>query len=307
MQRHLIWWLVVSLFTVLAVAQKPPTHTEKPGSATKASQPAEANNSVSLPSEETVNAFMKETFGYDPSVSWKIIDIKPSQAAGLAEVSVMLSNPQGQQATTFYVTPDGMHAVIGEIIPFGAHPFLPAKEKLEKSVFGPSKGATNAPAMLVEFSDLQCPHCKAAQPIVDKLVSEEPTLRLVFQNFPLPSHDWAGKAAAYADCIGRTSNDAFWKFIAGVYDAQGEITATNADEKLKAIATAAGGNGAQAATCADQAETVGRVERSTALGRSLGVNSTPTLFLNGRKIGSITAMPYDMLKKLVESAEKEGK
>ena len=57
------------------------------------------------------------------------------------------------------------------------------------------------------------PHCKEAQPTLDKLMAEDKNVRVVFQSFPLPMHDWAAKAAAYADCVSRSSNDAFWKFI----------------------------------------------------------------------------------------------
>ena len=142
--------------------------------------------STRLPSEETVNAFMKQMFGYDPSVSWKIAAIRPSPAQGLAEVVVVLSNPQGQQNSRLYVTADGQHAVIGDIIPFGDHPFVPAQEALTKGMNGPSRGPADAPVTVVEFSDLQCPHCKEAQPTIDKLMSEEKNVRLVFQNFPLP-------------------------------------------------------------------------------------------------------------------------
>ncbi len=159
----------------------------------------------------------------------------------------------------------------------------------------------------MEFSDLQCPHCKQAQPTIDKLVAEEKNARLVFQNFPLPSHDWAAKAAAYADCIGGTSNDAFWKFAQSVYDAQTDITLANADEKLTALADTAGMKGTDIAACATKPETADRVQHSIALGTSVDVTGTPTLFINGRKIGNVSGIAYDVLKGLVEFAAKQGK
>jgi protein-disulfide isomerase len=202
------------------------------------------------------------------------------------------------------VTPDGKHALVGEVIPFGVKPFAADREKLEKGVNGPARGPANAAVTMVEFSDLQCPHCKDAQPTIDKLMSEEKNARLVFQNFPLPSHDWAAKAANYADCIGRESSDAAWKFISSIYDAQKDITAANADEKLTALADQAGVKGAQTAACAAKPETTGRVQRSIALGASLEVNGTPTLFINGRKISNVGGLPYDVLKSLTEYAAK---
>ena len=303
MYRHLNLLFAVAVLAVCSVAQqKPPIHSSKPATPAKAAP--KTDETTALPSEETVNAFMRASFGYDSSVTWRILEIKPSEAEGLAEVTVILSNPSGQQSSRFYVTPDGKHAVLGEVIPFGAHPFAEVRDKLKKDAKGPARGPADAPAVIVEFGDLQCPHCKAVQPIIEKLLADEPNTRLIFQNFPLPAHDWAAKAADYADCIGRTDNAAFWKFVSGTYDAQSDITAATADQKLTDIADKSGAKGAEIATCAAKPETTARVEESVALGRSIDVNSTPTLFLNGRKIGTLEQVPYDVLKKLVEFAAK---
>lgn len=293
MHRTLTLLSIILMAGGLAAAQQKPA--AKPAAATT----PKAKPQGGLPSEETVNAFLQETFGYNPQLSWRVQDIKPSEAQGLAEVDVIVVSPQGEQPNKFYVSPDGEHALVGDIIPFGAHPFVPDFKKLKKGIDGPSRGPAEAPVVLVEFSDLQCPHCKEAQPTLEKLMTEEKNVRLVFQNFPLPMHNWAAKAAAYADCVGRTSNQAFWKFIQGTYDAQADITENSADEKLNAIADASGVKSADIAACAAKSETVGRVERSLELGRSVNVTSTPSLFVNGRLIG-IGAIPYDSLKSLVD-------
>jgi protein-disulfide isomerase len=264
---------------------------------------AKAAVTSNLPSEETVNSFLHQWFGYDSSLSWKIASIKPSEIEGLSEINVVLSGAQGQQALKLYVTPDGKHAVNGEIMPFGAHPFAANQKELERGLNGPSRGPANAPVTVVDFSDLQCPHCKDAHPIIEKLIAEDKNVRVVFQSFPLPMHDWAAKAAAYADCVDRSSDDAFWKFIQSVYGAQSDITAANADEKLTALADSAGVKGTDIATCAAKPETTSRVEKSVAFGKALDVNSTPTLFVNGRKL---PAVPYEVLQKLVDFAVKEN-
>jgi protein-disulfide isomerase len=227
--------------------------------------------------------------------------VKPSEAAGLAEVDVLLSGSQGTQSQKFYVTPDNKHVVIGDILPFGAHPFAEDQKVLEKGVTGPSRGPANAPVTLVEFSDLQCPHCKDAQPNVEKLLAEDKNVRVVFQSFPLPMHDWAMKGALYADCVAHSSNDAFWKFIDGIFAAQSDITASNADEKLTGLADAAGVKGTEIAACAAKPETMTRVEQSENLGKKLEVNSTPTFFINGRRVPGV---PYETLQKLVDFAAK---
>jgi protein-disulfide isomerase len=291
--------IFIFLFScILAVAQT--ATTPKPADKTSAGM-------VNLPSEATVDSFMRQTFGYDAQVTWKISSIKPAPAPGLAQVDVVLATPQGQQISRFYVTADGEHAVIGDIIPFGAKPFDPAKKKLEKGITGPSRGPKNASVTIVEFGDLQCPACKGAQPAIEGLVASEPDARFIFQNFPLEMHNWAAKGAAYADCVGQASNDAFWKFVAKTYDAQSDITAENADEKLTAIATDAGVKGADIAICAGTPVTKARVDASIALGKSVNVTGTPTLFINGRSIGNVSQIPAASLKGLVDFAAKEGK
>jgi len=262
---------------------------------------------VNLPSEATVDSFMQQTFGYEPNVTWKVSSIKPAPVPGLAQVDVVLASPQGQQSSRFYVTADGEHAVVGEIIPFGAKPFDHARKTLEKGISGPSRGPKDASVTVVEFGDLQCPACKAAQPAIEALIAAEPNTRFVFQNFPLEMHNWAAKGAAFADCVAQASNEAFWKFIAKTYETQADITAENADQKLTGLADGAGVKGADIAACANTPVTRAHVDASLALGKSVNVNGTPTLFVNGRSIGNISQVPAETLKGLVDFAAKQGK
>jgi protein-disulfide isomerase len=295
---HLLMFILL-LAGAMATAQSPATPKPADGSA---GAPA-----LNLPSEATVDSFMQQTFGYEQQVSWKIASIKPAPVPGLVQVDVVLATPQGQQASRFYVTADGEHAVVGDIIPFGAKPFDPTKKALEKGISGPSRGPKDAAVTIVEFGDLQCPACKAAQPAIEALVTAEPKARFVFQNFPLEMHNWAAKGAAYADCVGHASNDAFWKFVAKTYETQADITAENADEKLTALADGAGVKGADIAACATTPVTKAHVDASLALGKAVNVTGTPTLFINGRTIGNVGQVPADSLKGLVEFAAKEGK
>ena len=138
-------------------------------------------------------------------------------------------------------------------------------------------------------------------------MAAEPNARFVFQNFPLDIHNWAAKGAAYADCVGRASNEAFWKFVSKTYETQSDITAETVDEKLTAIADGAGVKGAEIAACAAKTETKARVDASLALGKSVDVTGTPTLFINGRRVGSFDPRMSDIYKSLVEFAAKQGK
>jgi protein-disulfide isomerase len=303
MDRLQCYVFVLFLLATPAIAQK---KTDPHQAKDKTPFVPKLETRPNLPSEETVNAFLKEMFGYDSQLSWKIADIRPSEAEGLAQVTIVMSSPKGQELSRFYVTADGKHALAGQLMPFGTDPFGAERKLLAKEANGPSRGPATAPVTVVEFSDLQCPHCKAAVPVLDKLLGEETNVRFVFENFPLPMHDWAAKAAAYADCVGRASKDAFWKFVQGTFDAQGEITAANADQKLTAVADAAGVKGSDIASCAAKPETEARVQQSVELGKSVRVTGTPALFINGREIENLGGLPYDVLKNLVDFAAKDA-
>jgi protein-disulfide isomerase len=300
--RVLLNTISILLISTLVLAQA----AQKPKPAEKPADKLGTHATPELPSEATVESFLHEQFGYQSDMTWKISSIRPSIIDGLAEVTVVLANQQGQQLSRFYVGKDGEHALVGDVIPFGAKPFDPAKEALEKGITGPSRGPKDAAVTIVEFGDLQCPACKAAQPTIEALVAAEPQARFVFQNFPLEMHNWAAKGAAYADCVGRASNDAFWKFVSKTYETQADITAENADEKLTALADGAGVKGSEIAACATQPETKSRIDASTALGKKVDVTGTPTLFINGRKVGQFDARLSDVYKNLVEFAAKEA-
>jgi protein-disulfide isomerase len=300
--------LAIVLLSGIAVAQTKPVHpaAQPAKSAAKAAAiaPAAAGTTV-LPSEDTVNSFLFQMFGYDPTITWKVNEIRPSEIPGLAEVAVVITNQQGPNANRLLVSSDGKHAITGDVLPFGAKPFDETRAKLEKGVSGPAKGPAKAVVTVVEFSDMQCPHCAKAEPAIEQLLALEPEVHFVFQNFPLPLHNWAEKGAAYVDCLGRAGNDAVWKFIQKTFEEQANITEANADEKLKAIATASGANGDEVAACAVKPDTKARVEASVALGKSLGVNSTPTLFINGRSLPG--AAPVELLRKIVEFQANQEK
>jgi protein-disulfide isomerase len=288
--------LISLLLPGFVIAQTAPTLRTRPAAKPEAAPTAEG--ATGLPTEDTVNSFLFQMFGYDPTITWKVGAIRPSDVPGLAEVMVVITNAQGSNQSPLLISADGKHAVTGEVLPFGAKPFEEARAKLEKGVNGPAKGSAKSALTIVEFSDMQCPHCQKASPVIDQLLALEPEAHFVFQNFPLPMHNWAEKAAGYVDCVGRASNDAVWKFIQKTFDEQANITEANVDEKLKAIATASGANGDEIAACAAKPDTKARVEASIALGKSVGVSGTPTLFINGRSVPG--GAPVDLLKKIAD-------
>ncbi|MGB9119076.1 MAG: thioredoxin domain-containing protein [Candidatus Angelobacter sp.] len=283
-----------------APAKKQTASPKKPATQTAgaSASPQSAQQKAALPSMEEVEASMKRSFGYDPGVSWQILDIRESSIPGLAEVLVSMNK---QQPVHLYLAPGTQVAIAGQMIPFGPDPFAAARAIL-KGAFGPSRGGQNPPIEIIEFSDLECPHCKVAQPVLAKLFADFPQVHFIFQEFPLPAslHPWALKAAQYADCAGQMDKDAFWKYVDSIFENQGGIALATADDKLKELATAAGYDAQKISTCAASPETDARIKKSQALGATLDVNETPTVFINGRRVPGIANIPYDNLKQLVQ-------
>lgn len=293
----------IALFLALALPLSAAAQTLPHQPITRAERPAAQHApSPAVPSRATVDAFLQHMFGFNPSLKWQILSIAPSEELpGFGEVIVGL----GQSAAKLYITPDGKHAIQGEIMPFGADPFAEAHARLAHAA-GPARGPAGAPVTIVEFSDLECPHCAKAQPVLEKLLGDAPNARVIYEPFPLPQHKWAARAAAFALCIDREDKAGFWKFIDSVYQSQLTIDDTNFEAKLTELAAAAGANGPQAAACAGTPAIQQQIDRAVALGREVGVNGTPTFFINGRKVMDIVDTPYEQIKALVDYAAKQG-
>lgn len=277
---------VVLLLPAFASSQ-PPKQVKRTTAGTTAA--------IKLPTPDEVDVALKRSFGYDPSITWRILHIALSEAPGISDVYVLVNN---KDYVHFYVLP-GQKAIQGEMIPFGPNPFADDRKKLQ-AANGPARGPQTPVISMVEFSDLECPYCKAAQPMVEKLATDFPQVRYVFQNFPLPMHPWAMKAAKYADCAASQNHTAFWKYIDSVFENQGSIASATADDRLKELAGEAGLDAQKISACAASPDTDARVNKSIALGKSAGVQGTPTLFINGRKLPGLGGMDYDHLKALVQ-------
>ena len=264
---------------------------------------------ASSPSIDTVNAFLHQVWGSDPNRLYRVMAITPTTAPNITKVVVFVTERTGNpadskvQAATFFVTPDGKHA-IGEgsvVVPFGPTPFAAVRDMLKERANGASRGAAGKDLELVEFADLQCPHCRDAQATMDQLVQDFPKAHVVFQLFPLVDiHPSAFKAAAYGVCAQQQSNDAFFKYAAGAFETQEGLTPATEDTLLKAAALRAGLDGAAIAACASTQGTKDIVNADIKLAQDAGVDQTPTLSVNGRMLPLGGNLPYEQIKQLIQ-------
>ncbi len=141
-------------------------------------------------------------------------------------------------------------------------------------------GNPDSPVTFVEFGDLQCPACGAANPAVVELRRRFGSrVRLVFRQFPLERiHAYALHAALASECAGQQGK--FWEAVDRFYGAQGDLQ----DDSLMRYAGELGLDTAKLRACMADPATAARVERDVADGRALGVRATPTFFLARRHI-----------------------
>jgi protein-disulfide isomerase len=311
--------LPLSILTVSAQQQVPAAPPQDSAQAPSAPAPAAAptfpkpdpaNFTATAPSKDLINAFLQTSWGYDESRVWQIQAILKTPVEGISKVVIYVGDKSGKQKTTalqFFALPDGKHIIAGdEVLPFGDHPYAGYRAELQQSADGPYRGAASKDLELVEFADFQCPHCKEAQANMDKLATDFPKARIVFQNFPLAQiHPASVTAASYGVCVTKLGgSNAFFLFASAVFDGQeGLATADGASLTLNSAVTKAGLDPAKVSACATTPDTGAQVQASVKLAQALNVNQTPTLMVNGRQV-PIAGLPYEMVKQIVEYQAK---
>lgn len=141
----------------------------------------------------------------------------------------------------------------------------------------PMKGAPMAKISIVEFSDFECPHCGAAHPVLGRLLDEfAGKVNLVFKHFPLDSHKNAAPAARAA--VAAQKQGRFWEMADGLFSHQRELS----PQKIRELAKAAGLDMAKFDAEIASPTVQQRVELDKKEGMALGIQGTPSLFINGR-------------------------
>ncbi|MBM4374408.1 MAG: thioredoxin domain-containing protein [Deltaproteobacteria bacterium] len=152
-------------------------------------------------------------------------------------------------------------------------------DKVKSIVIGDSatRGPGDAPVTVVEFADFECPSCGNAYPLLEALYTQyEGKLRFVFKNFPLPSHPNAKLAAQAAIAVRKQGQ--FWRMHHVLFENQARLT----EPDLLGYAEKVGLDMAKFKVDLHAAETKTRIEAEFKEGDELGVDATPTLYINGR-------------------------
>lgn len=151
------------------------------------------------------------------------------------------------------------------------------------------QGNDQAKVTVVEFADFQCPACRSAHELFKQIKSEfGDQILFVFKNYPLDNtcnssigrkfHEYACEAARYARCAAEGGK--YWQMHDLIYERQKELNSAN----LVAWSTELGLNQAQMKECVDRKDILDKIRSDVELGNKAGVDSTPTIFINNRKV-----------------------
>jgi protein-disulfide isomerase len=160
------------------------------------------------------------------------------------------------------------------------------------------RGNPNAPVTLEEFGDFQCPPCGNAAVYIDQLVKEyHPNLKLVFRNLPLPVHKYAREAALAAEAAGLQGR--YWEMHDVLYREQAVWSkADNARELFDSYAGMLGLNLNQFKKDTASDKVRQRIESDVERANSLGVSSTPTVFINNQELAPNEKTPAGLRAKI---------
>jgi protein-disulfide isomerase len=271
-----LWSTLAILFAILPVPDARSQHAQSLSTAASPATPAEIH--------KTIEAYLRHLYAFGPEAKLTFGPIKETAVPGLLETTVELKVEENQQTATLYVSKDGKYLFRGELSDLTKDPLAEARAKLQTKD-SPVLGDPKAPVKLVEFSDFECPVCRNLHDVLRGMLPNYPQVQVIFKDFPIEQlHPWARTAALAGRCAYQQDPKAFWKVYDLIYDGQGLISAENAWGKMNDFAGQTGLDLVAFKSCLASPEAAAAVDASRANGQQLEVSSTPTVFVNGRRI-----------------------
>ena len=283
-------FLALTAFLCLSVASFSQT---KPPSATA--------NKKSAFDKAAFEAYLRHLSLWPPDITVTFSEPTPSTVMpGFREIKVHAARGTQYQDSLYYVSADGQHFFTAPVYDIAENPYKSDLDKL-KTEFQPSFGAPGAPVVLVEFSDFQCQYCREeAKVLREKLAATYPKeVRLYFMDFPLEQiHPYAKPASIAGRCVFRQNAASFWDYHDWAFENQPNLNVENFKPKFLEWASTKQLDTLQLTRCYDNKSTAGDVDKAAAIGRSVDVASTPTLFINGRKLAGVRT--WEELKYIID-------
>lgn len=232
-----------------------------------------------------------------PGENIKITEIK--KESGLYVATALVDG----QNIPVYVTQDGKFITQGEELlsinkdfPINAPDYNSINDVELDEDDDAFLGDENAPIVIIEFSDYQCPFCnkfyEETLPLIKKNYIDTNKVKLVYRDFPLEIHPQAQKSAEAAECTrDEGGNEAYFKFHNILFENQASLSESNYKKWAAEL-------GFKIDSCLDSGEKTQEVLDDLEDGISAGVSGTPTFFINGNEISG--AQPYSVFETQIE-------
>jgi protein-disulfide isomerase len=294
----------LSLSLILALATIAPAARGQQAQSAAAAPAAAAPS----PTQRNIEAYLRHVYAFGPEVLLVVGTPKATPVEGLLETTIDLTIAGNKQTVKFYVSKDGKFLFRGELSDMTKDPLAESRAQIQTKD-APSLGDPKATVTLVEYSDFECPVCRSLHDVLrGMLPNYAGKVRVVFKDFPLEQlHPWARTAAIAGRCAYQQDPKAFWKMYDFIYDNQDVISASNAWTKMMDYAGQAGLDADAFKTCMASPEAGEAVNASRANGQQLDVNSTPTVFVNGRRLVGADAHLLEQYINYELAQQKAGK
>jgi protein-disulfide isomerase len=271
----------LSLIAILAFSMLANDARGQQAAAT-AARPASA---APTQTQKNIEAYLRNIYAFGPDVKVNVGPLTDSGVDGVLATNIEVLIGENKENAKFYVSKDGKYLFRGEMSDMTKDP-LAETRALMQTKDAPSLGDSSAPVTLVEYADFECPTCRNLHDVLRGLLPNYAgKVRLIFKDFPIEQiHPWARTAAIAGRCAYQQDPKAFWKMYDLIYDNQEVISAANAWTKVSDYAAQSGLNAETFKACMASPEAADAVNASRANGLQVEVNSTPTIFVNGRRI-----------------------
>jgi protein-disulfide isomerase len=165
------------------------------------------------------------------------------------------------------------------------------------------QGTRTYPITIVEFGDYECPACGYADPIIQKVVADDPDVRLIFRNFPLSQHPFALIAAETAEAA--AAQGKFWEMHTAIYANQNVWTTMQTPlDAFVSMASKLGLDTNRLTQEVNASKYDAVIKQDQADGVALGVDSTPTFYINGKKYAG--GLDYNLIQRAIDQARNGG-
>lgn len=255
-------------------------------------------------SKTEIGQRVREMFKVPENMQMTVGAAHASAFPAFSQFQVVVDDGKKKQNMDLYLAQSGRVLVLGQIYALGADP---RREALRTIVTQdqPGVGPANAPVTIVEYADLQCPTCAQLHDFMEKTLLPKygDKIHLIFKEFPLPLHDWSMQAAIANECAYQLDPSTFVNYRSLIFARQKEFTVANVRDLLLQYGQEAGIDRLRLSACIDTKASLRRIDADKREADKLGVNRTPTSFVNGRLV--VGMPPADEFYKIIDGALAE--